>query len=216
MEYSEKLNESFLKLYREWETMEGHEPSRASFYQRKYPREFETFRRIRNYLSHESFLAEYPVAVSLEVYNRFVSIMKEMQAWAFSMAKKDFASVRLSDNLMDTVKMMSKNDYSYVPILDSDKTVLGLVSSYSLIDLFADESKPKDGQIRDYMDFFVTHSDRIAYLGRHDPLYRAEEIFSNTEKGKKRQGLILFSEHGSKKEALLGLMSPSDLLCRGQ
>ena len=217
VEYNEALTETFLRYYRELESIRDLMPEEYSFYQRKYSREFEGFRQIRNFLSHEAYKAKDCVAVSSAVVNDIVMIQKEMGRSVYDIATKKILSCRPSSPFREVLELMSENDLTYLPILENDHSVLGVISANDILDLLV--SRPRfsrelivDDFLPSHFSFAQEHSHGYVFLSRKEPAYRASEVFSTLAESKHRVGLILITENGKREEALLGVITPADLI----
>ena len=218
MDYSEELTQRFLRNYRELESIKDNDLSRFHYYEMKYPREFEGFRLLRNYLSHETFLVNDPIAVSNVVVDSIERILAEMETTCYQRASKDLLYAIPSDKFRFALEQMSKRDFAYLPILDGNKKLLGVISLGDLLDL---EFKEKDmihgndATVSDLLPYFVLeaeHTEGYAFLRRNDPLYKANQVFAKPYKEGVRYGLIFITEHGRPDERILGIIAPIDLL----
>ena len=152
IEYNEALTETFLRYYRELESIRDMAPEEYVFYQRKYSREFEGFRQIRNFLSHEAYKAKDCVAVSSAVVEDIVRIQKEMGRSVYDITSKKIIAGRPSMPFHDALELMSENDLTYLPILENDKSVLGVISANDILDLLVIRTKfPRELLVDDFL-----------------------------------------------------------------
>ena len=217
IEYNEALTETFLRYYRELESIRDMAPEEYVFYQRKYSREFEGFRQIRNFLSHEAYKAKDCVAVSSAVVEDIVRIQKEMGRSVYDITSKKIIAGRPSMPFHDALELMSENDLTYLPILENDKSVLGVISANDILDLLVIRTKfPRELLVDDFLSSHFAldkeHSHGYVFLSRKEPAYKASEIFATLSESKHRVGLILVTENGKRDEALLGVITPADLI----
>lgn len=210
--YSYELTEKFLNLYRKLESYKSKNPKGYDFYKRKYGDELNLFRELRNYLSHEEFRGSYPFAVSEAVVASLEKILKEMYLTCEKVMKKNISVAYEETSLSAVLKTMKERRFSYIPIIDSKKKVIGMVSSESIVGMVSDE-KAFTGSVGDNVAYFSLNnqSKKFIYLGRNDSFSIAERSFTVLQEDKKRVGIILITENGSSQEALLGVISPYDV-----
>lgn len=215
--YSEEYTQSFLHYYKEWEDIRSRYPEKARFYNNKYAEEFEGFRQLRNYLSHETFLRHDPVAVSRFVVERFAKIHKEMELTALEAATKKIESVSLGSSIESTLRLMVEKSYTYLPILGEKRRLLGVVSLSDLLRLSFREGQETflKKTVGDYLPSFLLsapHNEAYGFLSRDAYLYEASSFFSSISEEGSRYGILFITEHGKKDEAVLGILAPIDLL----
>lgn len=212
MEYTYQLTDKFLNLYRKLEAYRSTNSNGYAYYKRKYADELNLFRELRNYLTHEEFHGTYPFAVSEAIVSSLEKILNEMYSTCEKIMRKKISVALETTPLEDVIKTMKDNHYTYVPVIDEKKRVIGIISSETIVSLVSDK-KPLDRRVNDYMDLFslVGQSKKYVFLGRRSPFYAAEKYFTSLGDDKKRVGLILITENGNQNEALLGLISPYDV-----
>ena len=81
MEYTKQTTDRFLNLYRQLETIRDTNSALYGYYKKKYYEQFDEYRQIRNYLSHEEYGGGYPVAVSSLVCDDLEEILIRMPPW---------------------------------------------------------------------------------------------------------------------------------------
>jgi len=215
MEYTEANTQEFLRLYRELEDIRDREPEKYRYYNARFGTEFESFRQLRNYLSHETFLRTDPVAVSDKIVARFKAIRGEMDLSASDVMTKRIDASAISEKLSGALSRMEEKAYSYLPILDERKRLLGIISLGDLIRIFVAEAKIPEGTVGDFLAYFSLsskHNEAYGFLAREAPLYEARRFFSSISEEGSRYGILFVTEHGKKDEAVLGLIAPIDLL----
>jgi hypothetical protein len=67
LEYSQELTDRFLNKYKELESLANTDYRKWSFITKKYRKEYEMFRHIRNELSHSEINNRYPFVISKDV-----------------------------------------------------------------------------------------------------------------------------------------------------
>lgn len=213
-EYSKQTTDRFLNLYRQLETMRDNDQSLYSYYKRKYYEKFEEYRQIRNYLSHEEYDGGYPVAVSSAVNEDLQAILIKMGKTCLDICTKDVKSYTMDDLLLQAYNSFATHGVTYIPVIDNRKRVKGMITANKL--LLVGSKRQEDlssAKISDFEQYFAfpSHSKRFIFLGKGEPMARAESEFSKIDDGK-RLGLIIVTEHGEKDEAMLGVISIYDVV----
>lgn len=211
-DYSYELTERFLNLYRKLESYKGKNPKGYDFYKRKYGDELNLFRELRNYLSHEEYKGSYPFAVSEAIVTSLEKILNEMNLTCGRVMNKNISVAYEETSLRAVIDTMKEKQFSYVPIIDKNKRVIGMISSESIVAMISDKAS-LEGKISEAREYFSLNnqSKKFIFLGRNDSFSIAERSFTALQSDKKRVGIILITETGSAKEALLGVISPYDV-----
>lgn len=213
-EYSKQTTDRFLNLYRQLETIRDNDQSLYSYYKRKYYEKFEEYRQIRNYLSHEEYDGGYPVAVSSAVNEDLQAILIKMGKTCLDICTKDVKSYTMDDLLLQAYNSFATHGVTYIPVIDGRKRVKGMITANKLLLVGSRrQADISNARISDFeQDFaFPSHSKRFIFLGKGEPMAKAESEFSKIEDGK-RLGLIIVTEHGEKDEAMLGVISIYDVV----
>ena len=217
MEYSEALTDKFLQQYRALERVRDEQQELYVFYQRKYPSMIESFRSVRNLLSHEEYDLSYPVAVSKKMVDDLESLLKEMGTSCYEGATRSVLSLSPSSPLQAAMDLFVEKGFSYLPILGTKKEVLGVITPNALLKTLREKGTSMLGsKIEGCMQTFSLErqAKRFLFLSRNDPFALAEKSFQEV-KGNQRVGLIFVTEHGKPNESLLGVITVYDVLKQG-
>lgn len=214
--YSDETNLTFLNLYRQLEQIRENNVDVYAFYKKKYSEQLNSYREIRNYLTHEQYEGGYPLAVSSKVCLDFESIILRMKENVYSRCNKNIQCLKEDDSISTAIAIFVSKGYTYLPLLDEKKKVLGVVSSKSLLKISSISNLDKKERLSNFLGFFSLEKDekRFIFLSRNTPLSNAEKEFS-TIKENKRLGLAFINEHGKEDESLLGLLSIYDITLLG-
>ena len=213
-EYSKETTDRFLNLYRQLETIRDNDQSLYSYYKRKYYEKFEEYRQIRNYLSHEEYAGGYPVAVSSAVNADLEAILIKMGKTCYEVSTKDVKAFKETDLILNAYYSFANHGVTYIPVIDGKKRVKGVITANKLLLVVSKRQEDlSSAKISDFERYFAfpSHSKRFIFLGKGEPMARAESEFSKIEDGK-RLGLIIVTEHGEKDEAMLGVISIYDVV----
>ena len=134
--YSKQYNSMFLKKYKEMEALQTNAPNKYDYLLKKHRNEMDTFRYMRNTLSHNLINGYDPFIVSSSVVDLISEYLEEVSKKVIDIAvkQKDMIVVSYFNTLKDALLLMGNNNYSYLPIVDSSNKVLGIVSSDTVID----------------------------------------------------------------------------------
>ncbi len=214
--YDLSTTDEFLNLYRQLEGLRAKSAEAISYHEAKYHSELEEFRRIRNYLSHEEFGGGYPVAVSSSVNERFKAILKKMKAKAYEFGHVP-TFITKDATVLSAAESMSKNGYTYLPVLESG-CLVGVVTSGSMLSLtysaeIGDDLIEERTTVGERMAYFglETQKARFMIMGRDTMLSEAEKEFSLIRNGK-RLGAIFITETGKASEKVLRILTIYDVL----
>lgn len=215
MEYTKETTDRFLNLYRQLETIRDFDQGLYSYYKKKYYEQFDEYRQIRNYLSHEEYGGGYPVAVSSLVCDDLERILCQMRKTCYDIATKKVVTYTYSDPLAKALNNFANHGVTYVPIVEN-KRVKGIVTAGKLLLILSKaKKKPIDpnSQLGEYKEYFAldNHSKRFIFMGRKEPMAFAERNFSDLVDSK-RVGLIIVTENGEEDEAMLGVISIYDVV----
>lgn len=218
--YSKNYNGIFLKKYKELEALETNEHSKYKYLLSKYRNEMDTFRYMRNTLAHNLICGEDPFIVSKAVIDLISKYLKEVKqkAYSFSVKTKNIVVVKYSDTLKDTLKLMSDYNYSYLPVVDDDMKVIGIVSSDTILDILNRREElnvKEEDKLNKYSNHFsLSNTSNGFYLFISKDLYvfELEEIIDKYQNSIHKCNIILITTNGEKTGRLLGLLTPWDLL----
>lgn len=122
-----------------------------------------------------------------------------------------------SDSVLETINVMSRNDYSYVPIVDnqivtgvfSSKILLNYISSSRSLQL-SDSLKFSD--ISEFVKIDTTENRKVDFISPDITVEDAALKFQKFGSNRKRLDLLLITENGSTTGRLLGMITPADIV----
>lgn len=220
MKYTKEITDSFLIKYKELETLKENDYEKFAYLNKHFKSELDLFRRMRNELSHNELDGFYPFAVSessLILINKLLNLVEEK---VFAKAKKEneIIFVKQNNTLKEVIYLMSKYNYSFLPIIDNNGSVIGIVSSDTIIDIINQQntfSLNENDTIEKYINLFkLKNNDNEFYIfiSKNTYLYALEEILEKYQNEHRKLGLILITHNGFPSEKLIGIMTPWDLI----
>ena len=125
------------------------------------------------------------------------------------------------DALYYLIEKIVKDGISNIPILNEAKEVIGVFNSDVLLSLSLDNVKVnKDTKIKDVMDFVKLNNQlnlRFIFVTSDYEIDVLNDYFAfSKEQYKKRLPIIFVSINGKESSQLLGIVSPIDLIRKGQ
>ncbi|MBR2685747.1 MAG: CBS domain-containing protein [Erysipelotrichaceae bacterium] len=212
MDYSTEYNEIFLRKYRELENIE---PNLYASLKKHYREEFETFRTLRNSLTHDEVEGHYPFAVSKDVVDYIDAILEIATTKVIDLCTPldALVTVKLNTTIREAVSIMDITGFSYLPILDKNKRVIAVVSEKGIISYLAEGNISPDDTVNDFKRYFLIDNgkEKFSFLAASDNLDSARKTFERN-KNTKRCELIFLTKNGDPEEAVLGILTPHDVL----
>lgn len=218
--YSKQYNSIFLKKYKELETLQSNEPSKYNYLFNKHRQEIDTFRYIRNTLSHNLINGDDPFIVAKEVVDLISTYLDDVKKKVFNFAvKKDrMQLLHYTDTLKDALEIMGNNNLSYIPLVDIDLKVVGIVTSDAIIDIFNKKDKLKVEEndkllkYNSYFDLNNTENGFYLFVNKDIHLFELEEKIDKYHYSTSKLHIILITENGKINESILGLLTPWDII----
>lgn len=219
--YSNELNEEFLKLYRVMEKYKEDNDARYNYYANKYSSDFTMFKSIRNNLTHNISNNDYPVLVSSSVVYSLKKILTLMNKKAYEIGSKKIAYAYLNTPISKVISTIGNLNYSYIPIYQEYKVVIGVISEMTLIDVIDYLNKTKKINqidkyvVADFMDFFKLDANpngEFVFGKKNMPLHEAKELFARKTKNKKRVRVLFLTQNGLKSEKILAMITSWDII----
>ena len=212
MEYSKEFNDIFLARYRELENLN---PQLYGALKKNFRIEFETFRNLRNSLTHDEVNGEYPFVVSDAVVAQIEGILElaTVKAIDICTSLEELVTVKLNTTFQEAFEIMHERGFSYLPILDRNNRVIAVVSEKGIIAYLARETFHKDALINDYKRYFLLNSpfEKFGFVGKKATLDVIRLMFERNKNTKKCE-LIFVTENGDSEEAVLGILTPHDVI----
>lgn len=235
-------NSEFIKKYNELDSLIGEKFNRegddSSIYflinkyrrsriekERIYSTKLDSIRKIRNLMVHESGIIDELFNVSSDV----ISFLDELIDYLRNPVRAKDVMTPLSkliygtkeDVLYYLIEKIVKDGISNIPILNEAKEVIGVFNSDVLLSLSLDNVKVnKDTKIKDVMDFVKLNNQlnlRFIFVTSDYEIDVLNDYFAfSKEQYKKRLPIIFVSINGKESSQLLGIVSPIDLIRKGQ
>lgn len=235
-------NSEFIKKYNELDSLIGEKFNRegddSSIYflinkyrrsriekERIYSTKLDSIRKIRNLMVHESGIIDELFNVSSDV----ISFLDELIDYLRNPVRaKDVMTPLLKliygtkeDALYYLIEKIVKDGISNIPILNEAKEVIGVFNSDVLLSLSLDDVKVnKDTKIKDVMEFVKLNNQlnlRFIFVTSDYEIDVLNDYFAfSKEQYKKRLPIIFVSINGKESSQLLGIVSPIDLIRKGQ
>ena len=235
-------NDEFIRKYNELDCLIGEKFNResddSSIYflvnkyrrsriekERVYSTKLDSIRKIRNLMVHESGIIDELFTVSDDVINfldelidylrnpvRAKDVMTPLSKLIYG--KKD-------DSLYYLIEKIVKDGISNIPILDEEKKVIGVFNSDVLLNLSLDKVKVNnETKILDIMSYVKLNNQlnlRFIFVTGEYEIDVLNDYFAfSKEQYKKRLPIIFVSASGKETSQLLGIVSPIDLIRKGQ
>ena len=123
----------------------------------------------------------------------------------------------LSDSVLAAVKVMQRNDYSYIPIVDNHR-IIGVFSTKTLMRLVAENVSSIFSEsltFKDIMDFIRLVDEPNAHYGFIDPNTTVEDVSLKFQRSKTRRvrlDVLFITDNGRSDGILQGMITPGDIL----
>lgn len=235
-------NGEFIRKYNELDCLIGEKFNRESddssiyFLINKYRRsriekervfstKLDSIRKIRNLMVHESGIIDELFTVSDDV----ITFLDELIDYLRNPVRAKDVMTPLSkliygkkeDFLYYLIEKIVKDGISNIPILDEEKKVIGVFNSDVLLSLSLDKVKvDNETKILDIMSYVKLNNQlnlRFIFVTGEYEIYVLNDYFAfSKEQYKKRLPIIFVSVSGKETSQLLGIVSPIDLIRKGQ
>ena len=123
----------------------------------------------------------------------------------------------LSDSVLAAVKVMQRNDYSYIPIVDNHR-IIGVFSTKTLMRLVAENVSSIFSEsltFKDIMDFIRLVDEPNAHYGFINPNTTVEDVSLKFQRSKTRRvrlDVLFITDNGQSDGILQGMITPGDIL----
>lgn len=180
--------------------------------------ELQRLRDIRNLIKHgDPRLTVIPTEECVKRLKEIVSFF-EQRIIAFNIATKNVFTATLETKIKDVISQMAERNFSQVPVVDSEKRVIGLITYQSIIEWLNKQIKEGflgfETQIKDIP--FPKDDPRVyRFISRNTPLEKIQEIF--TEAYQSQQDplyALIVTESGKKSDKILGIITAEDAFIR--
>lgn len=235
-------NDEFIRKYNELDCLIGEKFNResddSSIYflinkyrrsriekERVYSTKLDSIRKIRNLMVHESGIIDELFTVSDDVINFLDELIDYLRN---PVRAKDVMTPlskliygKKEDFLYYLIEKIVKDGISNIPILDAEKKVIGVFNSDVLLNLSLDKVKVNnETKILDIMSYVKLNTQlnlRFIFVTGEYEIDVLNDYFAfSKEQYKKRLPIIFVSVSGKETSQLLGIVSPIDLIRKGQ
>ena len=235
-------NDEFIRKYNELDCLIGEKFNRESddssiFFlinkyrrsriekERVYSTKLDSIRKIRNLMVHESGIIDELFTVSDDVINFLDELIDYLRN---PVRAKDVMTPlskliygKKEDFLYYLIEKIVKDGISNIPILDEEKKVIGVFNSDVLLNLSLDKVKVNnETKILDIMSYVKLNNQlnlRFIFVTGEYEIDVLNDYFAfSKEQYKKRLPIIFVSVSGKETSQLLGIVSPIDLIRKGQ
>ena len=218
--YSLEITEKFLRRYCDLEKALQDEDCKRVL--NRYSNRIKDIKEIRNIATHQSKEGNRPFIISKYLLDELEDILSKIDVKCIQIGvrKSNIAFVKKEDRLSKAIKTMAENNYTFLPILDNNSVLIGVISETAIVNVINkyngefiyDETVKVEENLE---DFLISNNPNEFYLfcSRDDYL---DDIQAQIEKGKpgKRFGACFVTENGNKREAVLSMFTVWDLLPR--
>lgn len=193
--------------------------------ERVYSTKLDSIRKIRNLMVHESGIIDELFTVSDDV----ITFLDELIDYLRNPVRAKDVMTPLSkliygkkeDFLYYLIEKIVKDGISNIPILDEEKKVIGVFNSDVLLNLSLDKVKVNnETKILDIMSYVKLSNQlnlRFIFVTDEYEIDVLNDYFAfSKEQYKKRLPIIFVSVSGKETSQLLGIVSPIDLIRKGQ
>ena len=193
--------------------------------ERVYSTKLDSIRKIRNLMVHESGIIDELFTVSDDVINFLDELIDYLRN---PIRAKDVMTPlskliygKKEDFLYYLIEKIVKDGISNIPILDEEKKVIGVFNSDVLLNLSLDKVKVNnETRILDIMNYVKLNNQlnlRFIFVTGEYEIDVLNDYFAfSKEQYKKRLPIIFVSVSGKETSQLLGIVSPIDLIRKGQ
>lgn len=189
---------------------------------KKFKKDTEVIRNIRNLLSHVDCKIEGKAAIEIneniiEKFKEIISYLENPPLVASRYITEMFV-VDLEEKLEKLIKIMNEKKISHVPVLDKDKKLIGVFSENTIFSKLSEDEIieiGKEYKVKDYEKYIKLEnhsSEYFDFIKRNEELASAQNLFNKSIKKDKKLVMLFVTENGKKTEKILGILTPWDLL----
>ena len=189
---------------------------------KKFEKDINLIRKIRNLLSHGECKIEGKVAIEIneniiEKLKEIISLLENPPLVTSRYITEIFV-VDLEEKLENLIKTMNEKKISHVPVLDKDKKLVGVFSENTIFSKLSEDEIieiGKEYQVKDYVKYIKLEnhsSEYFDFIKRNEELALAQNLFNKSIKKDKKLVMLFVTENGKKTEKILGIITPWDLL----
>ena len=238
LEYEEcgKMNnaEVFIEKYKELErvvreTYHLKQEDSISYYlthqekYRKYKADIQYCQDIRNWLQHERKVnSEFAILPNEAIIGFIDSLISKIEGRKrcsdIAIWEKDIYWRSLDDRVKDAMQEMRKRTYTHVPILDSDRRVIGVFDENSVFDCLADagivdiDDALRFETIQKYLSVSGREMEEFIFMKAAEYVDELEDRVEQAFRKGKRVGMAFLTADGRQTSPLFGIVTPWDII----
>ena len=121
------------------------------------------------------------------------------------------------DSVLAAIKVMQRNDYSYIPIVENHR-IVGVFSTKTIMRIVAENNSAllsEDLKFKDIAGFTRLVEEPVAHYGFINPNTTVEDVslkFQRSKTRKVRLDMLFITDNGRSDGLLQGMITPVDLL----
>lgn len=186
---------------------------------KKFKKDIEVIRNIRNLLSHVDCKIEGKAAI--EINENIIEKFKEIISYLENpplVTSRYITEMFVVDLEEKLIKVMNEKKISHVPVLDKDKKLIGVFSENTIFSKLSEDEIieiGKEYKVKDYEKYIKLEnhsSEYFDFVKRNEELASAQNLFNKSIKKDKKLVMLFVTRNGKKNEEILGILTPWDLL----
>lgn len=184
-------------------------------------RKLDLCREIRNLLTHNAELDGEPIVEPSQPVLRALQdvlayVQKPPLAIEYATPISRILCAGLSDRVLQVMRCMEKNGFSHIPVLEN-RRFLGVFSAAAVFSAVLREPGLRITEETDLRTLGKVLSaeqisERYAFVGRNTGLTTVRQMFEKPVRKNNRLSVVFVTENGRPHEALLGMLTPWDVL----
>lgn len=189
----------------------------------KYEQKLRKIKVLRNIIAHHPGISSNDFfSISPKAYEFLKEITKHIENPPSILTKMTQRANLLCGEMnsfaIEIMLMMRERNYSYVPVVNSDKKVIGVFSETSVFNYSTDnllymiENEDTLDKFTDYIDMEKFSDDRFAFISRNCTIIDAYRTITAVSSDAKRISALFVTENGKKTETLLGMLTLWDVI----
>lgn len=121
------------------------------------------------------------------------------------------------DSVLSAVKVMQRNDYSYIPIVENHR-IIGVFSTKTIMRLVAENTASaftESLKFKDIMDYIRLIDEQNAHYGFINPNMTVEDVSLKFQRSKTRRvrlDMLFITDNGRSDGILQGMVTPVEIL----
>ncbi len=212
---------AFLEKYKVLESFESDNPKLFNYYKMQNNSLFECLRHTRNLLTHNIINNEYPVFINKLLNDELEKIIVKMKEKIFNKAikMKDMFTITLNSKLADTLKIMEEKNYTYVPVLNKDEKLIGVLTENTLLAYivknsmcFLIDENTEIIELEDLIPISKNRNEGFEFVSKNTNIIEVEKKFNDTFADGKRLSVIYITQNGLSSEKILGMVTAWDII----